>query len=220
MMSNVFDVSSVLIQSFKGGRWLRVGYITEVTTGGLTSQEWTLLAGFDHDVIDRMEFSAANPADIAEVNAVAHCLGKTVVPSFSRDFADLPQGADNAAIEEGWKDRAAAILNATCVPATLPRQGTSLVGIKQISPNFKTAPLQNETPDLTLPWLKVIPFDYLNRPFTAEVWFSAGISLNNGDRFQIQSCGKCAPAYGPGRYTLIVAPAPPSPPAHAPAPPA
>ncbi len=218
-MSNVFDVPVVVVKTLVDEDWVRVGYISEVTTDGLTSQEWTLLGGFDSRVRAPMQFSHATAQDIGEVDAVARCLGKTVVTSFSQDFVDPPQGADNAAIEERWKDRAAGILNATCVQATLARQGTTLVAVKQISPNFKTAPFQNETPDLTLPWLKVIPFNYLNRPFTAEVWYVSALGANTPRSFEIQACDNCAPNYpAEGRYTLMVAPAPaelapPAPPA-------
>lgn len=208
-MSNVFDVSPVLIQSWKDDRWLRVGYISEVTENGLTSQEWTLLAGFDPGVAERTQFIQATLQDVDEVNAVARCLGKKVVTSFSRDFSDSPTGTPPE-IEAEWATRAAAILAGTCANATLERQGTALDAIAQISPNFKPAPDQ----DLAKPWLKAISLEYQGRPFTAEVWYAARVELSQGGSFEIKACDTCAPPYpSQGRYTLIVAPAPPPPPA-------
>lgn len=204
-MSNVFDISPVLIQSWKDGQWLRVGYISEVSDNGLTSQEWTLLAGFDPNVAERMQFIQATVQDVDEVNAVARCLGKKVVTSFSRDFSDSPTGT-LPEIEAAWAVRAEAILAGTCANATFARQGTAQDAIQQISPNFKPAPDQ----DLTKPWLKVISLAYLGRPFTAEVWYAARVELSQGGSFEIKACDTCAPSYpSPGRYTLIVAPAPP-----------
>lgn len=202
-MSNVFDVSPVLIQSWKDDRWLRVGYISEVTENGLTSQEWTLLAGFDPGVAERMQFIQATVQDVDEVNAVARCLGKKVVTSFSRDFSDSPNGT-LPEIEAEWATRAAAILTGNCAHATFARQGTALDAIAQISPNFKPAP----DLDRTKPWLKVIPLEYQGRPFTAEVWYAARVELSQGGSFEIKACDTCVPSYpSEGRYTLMVAPA-------------
>jgi hypothetical protein len=217
-MSSLFGLSSVLINTDKNGTPLVVGCITEATVGELSTQTWTLLAGFDPLVTEKMTFSNADPGDIMRVNDLALCFGKTVVTSFSQDIVDSPTGTDKE-IEADWATLAARIIDAQCPNPPGPHHIASQVTIRQISPNFKPAPDQNTTK----PWLKVIPFDYRDRSFTAEVWFTAGISVGPGQSLEIQACASCAPPYGPGRYTLIVAPSQPHRPTVAipdPAPPA
>ena len=203
-MSYVFDVDAVVIKTLVNDAWVRVGYITEATNGELSTQTWTLLAGFDPLITEKMMFSDADAGDIRRVNDLALCFGKTVVTSFSQDYVDSPTGTDEE-IEVAWATRAARILDAQCPNAPGDRHIASQVTIGQISPNFKPAPDQN----MTKPWLKVIPFNYRNRSFTAEVWFTAGISVGPGQSLEIKACARCAPPYGPGRYTLIVAPSQP-----------
>ena len=202
-MSYVFDVDAVVIKTLVNDAWVRVGYISEVNTNALPTQEWTLLEGFDPGVARPMQFSQATPVDIREVNASARISGKLVVTSYSQDFLAPPPGADNPAIELEWVVRATRILNAAFPNGPFDLQGGALATIKQISPNFKPAPDQ----DNSKPWLKVIQFDYQQRPFVAEVWNAGGVELSLGGVFEIKACDTCKPTYRPGRYTLMVAPA-------------